>query len=254
MVKSRIRHKKPIMGLPYTPYRETCMSGESQNLWWAFCMKKYLTIFLLSLFVLPSVALASWWNPFSWRIFNKPTEIKIEKSVVTPPESTVSASSTSIKPPKVIKKDTSTSFKDNIKTTTTAQKEESVDLKIEQCKATKENSYNNAILKLNQAIDTKLQETFNSLEQQHKEKVDKIYSNVDIQKSRIWNDTNLTGESKLSLVSSYNYDASEQVKTLYDNQQIFWKNQKQEIESSKQKAMDKINVLLSEEYSKCLSK
>jgi len=31
-------------------------------------MKKYT--FVLILFILPSIALASWWNPFSWKIFN----------------------------------------------------------------------------------------------------------------------------------------------------------------------------------------
>jgi hypothetical protein len=31
MAQRRIRHKEPIMGLPYPPYRETDMSGESQR-------------------------------------------------------------------------------------------------------------------------------------------------------------------------------------------------------------------------------
>jgi len=34
-------------------------------------MKKYLTILFLVAFIVPSVALASWWNPFSWGIFSK---------------------------------------------------------------------------------------------------------------------------------------------------------------------------------------
>jgi hypothetical protein len=34
-------------------------------------MKKYLLILLLVVFIIPSVALASWWNPFSWKIFHK---------------------------------------------------------------------------------------------------------------------------------------------------------------------------------------
>ena len=38
MKASRIRHKKPIAGSPYTPYRETGMSGFGHYLWWVFCM------------------------------------------------------------------------------------------------------------------------------------------------------------------------------------------------------------------------
>lgn len=33
-------------------------------------MKKYILISLLVIFVIPSIALASWWNPFTWKIFN----------------------------------------------------------------------------------------------------------------------------------------------------------------------------------------
>lgn len=43
-------------------------------------MKKYLSILLLILFIIPSVALASWWNPFSW--FNGWT---FHKTEVAPP-------------------------------------------------------------------------------------------------------------------------------------------------------------------------
>lgn len=34
-------------------------------------MKKYLLVILLLVFIIPSVASASWWNPFSWKIFHK---------------------------------------------------------------------------------------------------------------------------------------------------------------------------------------
>ncbi len=43
-------------------------------------MKKYLIILLLATLIIPSVALASWWNPFSW--FNNWTFDKRETSVV----------------------------------------------------------------------------------------------------------------------------------------------------------------------------
>lgn len=34
-------------------------------------MKKYISVLFLLAFIIPSVALASWWNPFSWKIFQK---------------------------------------------------------------------------------------------------------------------------------------------------------------------------------------
>lgn len=34
-------------------------------------MKKYISILILALFIIPSVALASWWNPFTWKVFKK---------------------------------------------------------------------------------------------------------------------------------------------------------------------------------------
>ena len=34
-------------------------------------MRKYLTVLLLTIFIIPSIALASWYNPFSW--FKKQT-------------------------------------------------------------------------------------------------------------------------------------------------------------------------------------
>jgi len=33
-------------------------------------MKKYLLILLLAIFIIPSIAFASWWNPLSWSIWN----------------------------------------------------------------------------------------------------------------------------------------------------------------------------------------
>ena len=39
-------------------------------------MKKYLLIVLVTTFIVPSVALASWWNPFSWGWFHKTEKVK----------------------------------------------------------------------------------------------------------------------------------------------------------------------------------
>ena len=37
-------------------------------------MKKYLLVLLLIVFIIPSIAFASWWNPFSW-FKNKTTTV-----------------------------------------------------------------------------------------------------------------------------------------------------------------------------------
>ena len=43
-------------------------------------MKKILISGVVIALIVPQIALASWWNPFSWKIFNKPAEVRIEKS------------------------------------------------------------------------------------------------------------------------------------------------------------------------------
>jgi len=45
-------------------------------------MKKYLLVLLLTIFIIPSIALASWWNPFSWKIFYRSVETKIEQPII----------------------------------------------------------------------------------------------------------------------------------------------------------------------------
>lgn len=47
-------------------------------------MKKYISALLLILLIIPSVALASWWNPFSWKVFHRKekAEIAIETKVL----------------------------------------------------------------------------------------------------------------------------------------------------------------------------
>lgn len=54
-------------------------------------MKKYYKFFIILLvvsFIVPQIALASWWNPFSWNIWNKifyrKAETKIERIISTP--------------------------------------------------------------------------------------------------------------------------------------------------------------------------
>lgn len=213
-------------------------------------MKKYLTLLLVTVLIIPTAAFASWWNPFSWKIFNKVPDAKIETPVLQPPKQV----STSTEPTGALKKKSSSSSKENIKVAPVIQKDEDTDLKIAKCQAEKDSYYNNAILKINQAIEQKLQDAYNSLNQQYNDAVSKIYSDTKIQIDRISNDPSLTGTSKVSLISEYNDENSERVKVLYDNQQTSWKNKKTEIESTKQKAIDQINSYLAEVYKGCLVK
>lgn len=49
-------------------------------------MKKYLIILSLSVIIIPSVTFASWWNPLSWKIFNRtsgPGTMKLQISTST---------------------------------------------------------------------------------------------------------------------------------------------------------------------------
>lgn len=52
-------------------------------------MKKYILVLLLVILIVPSVVSASWWNPFTWKIFNKQIESKIEQPVIDPVDQTV---------------------------------------------------------------------------------------------------------------------------------------------------------------------
>jgi len=47
-------------------------------------MKKYILTLLLIAFIIPSVAMASWWNPFSWKIFHKASNPQIEQPIIAP--------------------------------------------------------------------------------------------------------------------------------------------------------------------------
>lgn len=47
-------------------------------------IKKGILIILAISFILPQVTYASWWNPFSWKIFHKSSEVKIENPINLP--------------------------------------------------------------------------------------------------------------------------------------------------------------------------
>jgi hypothetical protein len=50
-------------------------------------MKKHIAVILLIVFITPSIALASWWNPFTWKVFSfnnkKEVPVEIQKIVET---------------------------------------------------------------------------------------------------------------------------------------------------------------------------
>lgn len=41
-----------------------------------------IAIFTASLFIIPQITFASWWNPGTWKIFNKKSEVKIERAMI----------------------------------------------------------------------------------------------------------------------------------------------------------------------------
>lgn len=46
-------------------------------------MKKFILVLFLLIMIIPSIALASWWNPFSWKIFHK-KEIVVPTLTIQP--------------------------------------------------------------------------------------------------------------------------------------------------------------------------
>ncbi len=46
-------------------------------------MKKYILVVVLVSFIIPSVALASWWNPFTWNIFKRKVPPPVQTVVST---------------------------------------------------------------------------------------------------------------------------------------------------------------------------
>ena len=136
--------------------------------------------------------------------------------------------------------------------TTVILQTESAELKIAKCKAEEESSYISSIQKINQTTDARLKEIFALLQKQYQDGVNNLYNIRDEQITRVKNDSSLTGTQRLSLIEQYSDSASEQADTLYKNQQTFWENQKKQIEDVKQSSIDKINVLISEQYNNCL--
>ena len=230
--------------------------------------------------IIPSIVLASWWNPFSWKIFKKSAETRVEQTVTIPPNSMDISSKTIIKeqsktdqsaeiekikkeveylkkktnknttitqPVKVSKETTPISIKENTQITPIIKEKENIDLKIEKCKAIKENTYNNTILKINQGVNSRLEEVFNSINKQTEDAAKKINDNKNAKIS------SYSGDNYMFYLSYYTNVASNQLDNLYKNQQAFWYTQKREIENTKQKGIDQINLLLSEEYNKCLA-
>lgn len=45
-------------------------------------MKKYLLVLLLVIFIIPSIAFASWWNPFTWHWFAHKNQVTTESPVI----------------------------------------------------------------------------------------------------------------------------------------------------------------------------
>ncbi|MEK7463032.1 MAG: hypothetical protein AAB621_01550 [Patescibacteria group bacterium] len=41
-----------------------------------------VAIFIASLFIIPQITFAAWWNPGTWKIFNRKVEVKIEQKII----------------------------------------------------------------------------------------------------------------------------------------------------------------------------
>jgi len=125
-------------------------------------MKKYVITLLLLALITPSIVFASWWNPFSWKIFNRGTEVKIEKlePVITPPSKPVNIPAEQTR---VLEKASPTSpapVIENAKITPiTTQKEENANLKIAKCQSIRDIR----ILNIENEVNKQLVVVFNNL-------------------------------------------------------------------------------------------
>ncbi len=64
-----------------------CTLDRLRTRWYNYNMKKNILVLFLFALIIPSVAFASWWNPFSWKIFHKreivqPKEIKLQNDLM----------------------------------------------------------------------------------------------------------------------------------------------------------------------------
>lgn len=46
-----------------------------------------ITIFIAFLFIIPQITFAAWWNPGTWKVFNRKSEVKIERAIIATPTS-----------------------------------------------------------------------------------------------------------------------------------------------------------------------
>lgn len=53
--------------------------------------RKYISIVFLTVLIVPSIALASWWNPFTWKIFQKSSRVQIEQPIIATSSSQVAS-------------------------------------------------------------------------------------------------------------------------------------------------------------------
>lgn len=72
--------------------------------------QKIIMVAVLGILIYPSMVMASWWNPFTWKIFNKALKVKTEQQIIisTPTSDNIkidnSADTKEVKTPKVIEK------------------------------------------------------------------------------------------------------------------------------------------------------
>jgi len=93
-VKNPVTDKEPIMGASVTGHTgKLVWRASALTPWWAFCayiidkqknMKKPLSVLVLIILFIPSVTFASWWNPFTWKMFSKPNNARINTEVTLP--------------------------------------------------------------------------------------------------------------------------------------------------------------------------
>lgn len=141
------------------------------------------------------------------------------------------------------------SAKDRKATNAFKEQEAGNDLKIAQCEASKNLSYNKAIASLDEKFTVVAKNLYDSLNSQMKQEINNIYSNTSYSSN---GSTYLSGASKLLLTEKDSYYSSYQAELTIQKYQTEWSNKNIELDQIKQKGIADIKTIAEQEYLNCL--
>ncbi len=135
----------------------------------------------------------------------------------------------------------------------TPQKQQSDDLRIAQCEATRKATYSIAIAKVKEIFDKAKRDEFATLNQDMQRQIDQIYATSDRSKTAFLS-LNITPDAMTSNISSNSFDTEILIDRMKASYQTAWYNRRNELDASYQTSVNKLNATLDQDYLTCLSK